>query len=221
MSNPPLHSTVWMPWMTAWRYLNLTSETRAGDYISKALKVKVLVGKALKLLPDINAMPVKTRRFPDVTIKDETGATFFICEVESYKDTTLKLAIHLAQMLSSLRNRCIQEKSLQGFYFPYGSIQCVLLVTVTWNYHHMKFIEDHVPCDLHASLKRVYLKNKTLWDKRWDESKRFLFAYPVCPNNITGTFGAGAKQIMSGQSVVIVNSTQQLVRWRYRDCSFC
>ena len=80
MSNPPLHSTVWMPWMTAWRYLNLTSETRAGDYISKALKVKVLVGKALKLLPDINAMPVKTRRFPDVTIKDETGATFFIIQ---------------------------------------------------------------------------------------------------------------------------------------------
>ena len=195
----------------------IKSKTRVGDYISKVLGVEAQVCKGLKLLPDTSSMPVKIRRFPDVTIADRSGATFFICEVESnssYKDTTLKLAIHLAQMLSSLRNRCIQEESLQGFYFPFESVECVLLVTVTWKFNEMRFVEDHLPimhCDVPAHLKRVYKKNKDLWGKRWEETKCYLFAFPVCQSNIAGVFGPGAKQLMSGHSVVIVNPTQQLV----------
>ncbi len=75
----------------------------------------------------------------------------------------------------------------------------------------MKFIEQHAPIDVVASLKDVYFKNKRLWEEKWEDTKRLSFAYPISLNNITKTFGLGARQMMSGQSVVIMNSTMSLV----------
>ena len=120
------------------------SEMRVAKYLSKALKgveignkdtpFKILVSYALVLLPDV--LPVKKPRIPDITVRNETGTTFFACEVDSNKScatTTLKLSIHLAQMLASLQNRCPKTNRLEGFYFPYEKEECVLLVSVEWS----------------------------------------------------------------------------------------
>ncbi len=65
------------------------SEIRVGNYISQALKVdekdKILVSHGLVLFPDVKTIPVKSRKMPDIAITNETGTTFFICEVDSDK----------------------------------------------------------------------------------------------------------------------------------------
>ncbi len=116
-----------------------------------------------------------------------------------------------AKMLVSLRNRKTDAgavDALSGFYFPWKSIQCVVEVTVQWCECEMKFLETHSNLELvtlNRRLKAVYDQNEYFWrSSSWRIRDRVaVYNYPISATYITAHFGNEAKQIQSGESVVI------------------
>ncbi len=162
----------------------------------------------------MNTIPTREVRRPDGSIR-EHGATVFIFELESNSDwnaTTLKLTIHLAQMLASLRNRSGSPPidTIVGFYFPWKSLQCVVEVQVKWSDNYLKFVETHSyveMIDINARLVAIYLQNEGYWrDSSWTINTTRVFNYPVTSAYVVSEFGRQAIQVESGCSVVIVSS---------------
>ncbi len=178
--------------------------------------VKVKHDKALVFSPYVCTIPTSEVKRPDCSIV-EHGATIFICELESsskWNSTCLKLTIHLAQMLASLRNRCNPLippiYTISGFYFPFASKQCVVQVEVKWSDKKFKFEETH-SCvemnDIGRRLVSIYIQNERHWrSTKWDSTMK-VFNYPVTHGYLTTALGIDASQLQSGDSVVIVASS--------------
>ena len=169
--------------------------------------------RMLKLVPHVNTIPTRKVRIPDGSI-EENGATIFLFELESdanWYTTTLKLTIHLSQMLASLRNRVRLGSqpidSISGFYIPYKSVQCVVEVQVKWSDKDLKFLESHSNVeknDIETRLKAIYLENKRYWNDYSEPMPSMtVFHYPVTPSYLSANFGDEAIQIESGHSVVV------------------
>ncbi len=178
------------------------------DYLTKILGTIVTKSTDIGFKPAVSTIPTEQLKKPDLSVTDANGCTFFICEIESdysWNSTTLRLAIHLAihlsQMLASLRNRTTTyPEQLAGFYFPKSEKECVLKVTVKWDDSELKFCETHTSvqlADAPTSLKDVYLLNKSLWELPADLNSTPL-NYPVTPTYIGRYMGVGTKQVASG-----------------------
>ena len=187
-----------------------------------SLGVGAVTGDQIILFPNVNTIPTTTPRKADGNVI-VNGVTVFIFEVESnssWYNTTLKLAIHLSQMLASLRNRSsmlgvslsASVHSLSGFYFPNKKNECVVEVCVHWNDDILRFVESHTMIltvgEVKRRLKSVYQRNKSLWENSSLDLTEFC--YPLTPHYLTN-FAADAKQVDSGQSVVIVCENDCLV----------
>ncbi len=192
------------------------AEESVRSYVSVVLKeaghdVEVKK-KALALNPIVQTIPTAKNKQPDgsIILQEATAtATIFILEVKSANDmnaTTLKLAIHLCQMLASLRNRNSAVQEISGFYFPCGKgKECVIEVTVKWNDRTMIFEERHSCVDrqhLKSRLVAVYKKNRSYWQSTPWVPKNVFF-YPMTPSFVTEHFDGGY-QTSSGHSIVII-----------------
>ncbi len=172
---------------------------------------------SMMFIPHVHTIPTSVVKIPDGSILDN-GATIFIFELESnsnWWNTTLKLAVQLAQMLASLRNRAGPSiDTIVGFYIPFKSLQCVVEVQVKWSDSALKFVETHSyveMIDVNTRLTAIYSQNKGYWDNsRWDITMN-VFNYPVTPTYVENNFGVGAMQIQSGDSIVIVSSGREFV----------
>ena len=187
------------------------------EYVRSVLSLRdgTVTGDQIILSPKVNTIHTATPRKADGNIT-VNGVTVFIFEVESnwsWYTTTLKLAIHLSQMLASLRNRSrngvslsASVHSLSGFYFPNNKKECVVEVSVNWDDRKLRFVESHTMirtvAEVECRLKSVYQQNKSLWEN--SSLGLTEFSYPVTPQYLTTNFTADAKQVGSGQSVVIV-----------------
>ncbi len=175
------------------------------------VNVSVIHDKGMVFSPYVRTIPTGVVKRPDCSIK-EHGATIFICELESsnWNSTCLKLAIQLAQMLASLRNRCSPPippiDTITGFYFPFASKQCVVEVEVKWSDEKFRFEETHSFVkmnDIATRLKTIHMQNEHHWrNTTWDSTMK-VFNYPVTHTYITDAFGDDASQLQSGDSVVI------------------
>ncbi len=207
------------------RYIN--AEQDMCEYVSTIIKKPVKRDRAMAFVPHVSTIPTTDLRKPDCNLM-ENGATIFICEMESSNDwssTILKLAIQLCQMLASLRNRngCNAINSLDGFFFPKETKRCVVEVTVEWSDVKLKFIETHSNLnrgDVDARLRAVYVRNKHLWHiSGWNHTE--VYNYPIGSEYLRSKFGDTARQVESGNSVVIdkvfkkpINVDEQLQLFR-------
>ena len=144
-------------------------------------------------------------------------ATIFCFKIHSSKwdETTVKLSVHLCQMLSSLRNRILQTGhkcntlSLEGIYFPKSDKEeCVVVVEVKWSDKQLKFLETHkfVPDqdDIEGEVKEICNTNLAQWSKtEKPETDESTFSYPISTDYIERMISSDAKQTRSGQSAVI------------------
>ena len=145
-------------------------------------------------------------------------ATIFCFEVDSSKwdETTVKLSVHLCQMLSSLRNRILHTGhkcytlSLEGLFFPKsGKEECVVVVKVEWSDEQLKFFETHKfvtdQDDIERVVKEIYSTNLALWSKtEKPDTDEYTFSYPISADYIERMTSSNAKQTRSGQSAVII-----------------
>ncbi len=102
------------------------AKTSMCSYISQTIGVRVTRGSELVLSPHLTSIPTTELKKPDGNVM-YAGASILIFELESNSDwasTIFKLAIQLAKMLLSLRNRKtssgtrVEVDALSGFYFP-------------------------------------------------------------------------------------------------------
>ncbi len=200
----------------------LPAELAMRKYVSDVLRVDV-EKKALKLNPIVHTIPTAQKKEPGGSIiLAEAEATIFILELLSHTKknktsdntaaSTLKLAMHLCQMLASLRNRSVCVNELSGFYFPCGVVkQCVIEVRIQWDDWQMHFVETDrfLPLsDINSRIKAVYDKNL----KHWSSSSvgpfnNEVFSYPMDPTFVRDNFNGGY-QIFSGQSIVIMSEKE-------------
>ena len=185
--------------------------------------------QALMLSPSVDTLVphIRSNLFPDGSIRDGEGislATIFCFEVDSsvWHETTAKLAIHLCQMLSSLRNRLLPSGHkdstlcLQGLYFPKsGKEECVVIVKIEWSDQHLKFHESHKYVtdsdDIERIVDGIYHTNIDLWRRtEKPETDDCTFSYPVSPDYIRRVISPDARQTKSGQSVVIIVPSSNL-----------
>ena len=176
---------------TSARFTYREVENYLREYVRCVLSLGVgaVTGDQIILSPNVNTIPPR-KADGNVIVN---GVTVFIFEVESnssWYSTTLKLAIHLSQMLASLRNRSMHGvllsasvNSLSGFYFPNKKKECVVEVCVYWDDNKLRFMESHTMIEtmdeVQRRLKLVYQQNKSLWEN--SSLGLTEFCYPVTP----------------------------------------
>lgn len=192
------------------------AETSVCEFVARHTNATVLT-QALKLCPQVHTISSSEKQIPDGSIV-VGDATVFILEVESggsWESTTLKLAIHLCKMLASLRNRrgCDSKTCLSGFYFPFSKCECVVQVTVRWIDERFQFHETHEHLELPDVVPRlveVYENNVRLWSSSAGEYHQPGLNYPISKTYLR-KFGDDARQLMSGQSIVIMSRSARCV----------
>ena len=167
------------------------------------------------------APPLKStsRKHPDLCIyrnyPDEKRRTIIQIEVHSgdFIMSLRKLALGLMDQLRVQRNVNDQIFSCCGFYFPAIDTQkTVVKVTLTWSddAHIFKCIAEPIPLREVSNAINTAITQEVV--KTLDfQTTQNNFAIPMSKSYIKNHFGDGAEQHSSGQSVVIINMSEQKV----------
>ena len=192
---------------------------RCGRTVRNNLRAKS--EERLLLGEDPQAPPLETStcKFPDVGIYYYERSRHFCLlqfEVDSggYESTVIKLAHGLADQLVWQRNRSDAITACSGLYFPtFSRGQCVVAIQLEWTDSRLAFhvsrsvlpligLQDSIVQLIHAEVAKVpaFLAATALTHR-----------LPLTQAYVTETFGAGAYQLNSGESIVIVNRLKREV----------
>ena len=149
-----------------------------------------------------------THKRPDLQIISTNNHVLVQVEVESSsKDSTIrKLTLGLIDQLRWLRNHTMSITKCSGFYFMnHRTRGQVIQVVLEWVDNEWVFLQDpnRLPREGVDAEIRQALNDAGV--SLLAAQNRTDHALPISESFIHGDFGAGAEQVRSGQSVVIVD----------------
>ena len=193
------------------------------DWLMNMLDASEYVIETNKAMVDSfkKAPPLKStsRKHPDLCIyrkyPDEKRRTIIQIEVHSGDfNMSLRKLVALGLMDQLRVQRCVNDQifSCCGFYFPANDTQkTVVKVTLTWSddAHIFKCIAEPIPLrEVSNAINTAITQVVKTLDFQTTQNN---FAIPMSKSYIKNHFGDGAEQHSSGQSVVIINMSEQKV----------
>lgn len=211
----------------------MTAEQSAAEWLKKDVigqfsreeKKRLMVkSKQALTLPEPSPPPLETNslKLPDVGVYwHERGGdenVVFQVEVDSgdYRWTCIKLVDGISQQLIWERNRDDSVTSWTGMYMPtFGRGNGCVLITVSWNDSLFEFrVKKMVPeygdlvTEIQQAIATEIQKIKQIASLECQATQLIL---PMTRSFVTDTFGRGALQVGSGESVVIINRLEACV----------
>lgn len=150
----------------------------------------------------------------EVELEQDEVELEVVIEVDSgNKDSTIfKLALDLIDHNRYYRNKDSQISGCTGFYFPVGT-GVVEKVDCVWDDKKIKYkilCTGIAEADLNQTFRNVLQQTKAK-NTRIRNLVSSNFTLPMSEQYISTTFGTGAHQLCSGDSIVIINSEREEV----------
>ena len=186
-------------------------------------RIKVLSELQLQLPgPTAPAQETSSMKRPDVGVYyNYSGQSYLILQIEvdsgGYEKTCVKLADGIAQQLVWERNRDDTITSCTALYFPtFERGTGVAKLTLVWDDNLFCFHVERtmVPLNELKETTRQLLNDGITKITPLAVCQGTRHVIPMSKSFVTNHFGQGARQVESGESVVIVNVTGKKVHKR-------
>jgi hypothetical protein len=173
------------------------------------------------IAPPVSADPlwISSKKRPDVLWNDPE--LVLQCEIVSNYDldkTVTKLSLGLVDQLRSWKNRLSSISSVTGYCFPVDDTSktaeqcgsCVFEVTLEWLRNEMRYFVSVHPlraANVWNCIQRMQSQQCVILTSLIDNDNKH-FTLPLDEQFVQDTFGADARQVKSGESVVILTTGQ-------------
>ena len=161
--------------------------------------------------------PLETsnRKIPDVAVFYRSNDCVLQIEVHSgdYVKTCRKLVYGIVDQLIIQRNKCTDIMKCEGLYFPKAykcNLSSVVTFEVTWNDSELSFEVQKTSIhmsDVQSTITRI-VNEEMLKFRMMHNVSETNHKLPLTKSYIIEQFGPNARQLQSGESIVIVSDAK-------------